>query len=182
MKELALHILDIVQNSIVAEAQSIRLTINESMKEDRLSIIITDDGTGMDESMLKKVADPFVTSRTTRKVGLGIPLLKQAAEECDGSLRIESQLKKGTTIEANFRHSHIDRVPLGDMPETVCTILLYGKDFDFVYEHLTDHGHMKFDTAEIRQVLQDTPLTHPDVIVWIRENLSEELQSIQSRA
>ncbi|RQD70634.1 MAG: ATP-binding protein [Tindallia sp. MSAO_Bac2] len=178
MKELALHILDIVQNSITADAKRINLKIAESIKDDELTIVVEDDGFGMDEEMLMKVTDPFVTSRTTRKVGLGIPLLKQAAEECEGSLRIHSEVNSGTTIKATFQHSHIDRVPLGDIPETICTILLYGRDFDLLYEHLTDQGQFKFDTAEIRQVLQETPLTHPDVIVWIRESLTEELRSI----
>lgn len=181
MKEIALHILDIIQNSIVANAQLIQLKVSESIKEDYLRIVIIDDGTGMDESLLKKVTDPFVTSRTTRKVGLGIPLLKQAAEDCEGSLSIESQVGKGTTIEASFQHSHIDRVPLGDMAETVCTILLYGNEFDFTYEHSTDVGYMKFDTREIRQVLQETPLTHPEVITWIREKLIEDIKSVDSK-
>ncbi|SFH45760.1 Histidine kinase-, DNA gyrase B-, and HSP90-like ATPase [Tindallia magadiensis] len=182
MKELALHILDILQNSIAAKATLIRLNINESIKKDELVIIVQDDGFGMDEETLKRVTDPFFTSRTIRKVGLGIPLLKQAAEECEGLLTIDSKVNEGTVLKVVFQHSHIDRAPLGNISETICTILLSGKDFEFEYGHCTDNGQMKFSTIDIKKVLKETPITHPDVIAWIRDNVNSELKLIGASA
>ena len=116
MRELSLHILDIAQNSIKAEAECLRIAVIEDLINDKLTIKIKDDGTGMDADTVKKVVDPFYTTRTTRKVGLGIPLFKLSAEQCGGYFEIKSQLGIGTEITAVFKHSHIDRVPLGNMP------------------------------------------------------------------
>lgn len=178
MKELALHILDIVQNSISAEAQLIQIKVDENRNSDTLKIEIIDDGHGMDEELLSRVTDPFTTTRTTRRVGLGLPLLKQAAEECNGGLAITSRKNEGTRVSIWFQHSHIDRVPLGNMVDTIVTLLLNGSHFDLQYVHSVDQHQMTFDTREIRQVLGDVPLDHPDVIEWVKQSLQDEIMEL----
>ncbi|MDW7671149.1 MAG: ATP-binding protein [Bacillota bacterium] len=178
MKELALHILDIVQNSIVAKAALIQIEIEENTDSDLLKIDIIDDGHGMDEELLRRVTDPFTTTRTTRRVGLGLPLLKQAAEECNGGLQIHSRLNEGTTVNIWFQHSHIDRVPLGDMVETIITLLLNGNHFDLHYKHRVNQKEMSFDTREIREILGDVPFSHPDVISWVKRSLQDEIEEL----
>jgi len=123
MRELALHILDIAENSISAGASKIKILVYENTAEDLLTITIEDNGKGMDAEMVEKIIDPFTTSRTTRQVGLGIPFFKAAAESCNGAFTIKSQLGIGTKIEASFQHSHIDRMPLGDLSSTLHTLL-----------------------------------------------------------
>lgn len=178
MKELALHILDIVQNSISAKASLIQIEIEENTDSDRLQINIIDDGHGMDEDLLKRVTDPFTTTRTTRRVGLGLPLLKQAAEECNGGLQIRSRLNEGTTVTIWFQHSHIDRVPLGDMVETIITLLLNGNHFDLCYNHRVNQNEMSFDTREIREILGDVPFSHPEVMSWVKQSLHDEIKEL----
>jgi len=178
MKELSLHILDIVQNAIVANAANILVSIEENMTDDKLFITISDDGDGMDEHYVKQVIDPFTTSRKTRRVGMGLPLLKQAAIECDGDLKIESTLNVGTKVDIWFQHSHINRVPIGNMVETIVTLLIGGSHFDLQYMHKINEQQMTFDTREIKQVLWDVPLSHPDVIQWIRQSLQDEIMEL----
>ncbi len=124
MRELALHLLDIAENSVAADAGKIQIEVSEDTLADRLKMSVEDDGRGMDEALVARVVDPFVTSRTTRKVGLGIPLLKAAAEACKGGLTIQSALGKGTRIEVEFQRSHIDRMPLGDLGATFLTLVV----------------------------------------------------------
>ncbi|MFQ5867356.1 MAG: ATP-binding protein [bacterium] len=135
MEDLSLHILDIVENSIVAQAKKIEISIIENIKEDLLTVKIKDDGKGMDEEMIKKSLDPFFTTKTTKKVGLGLPLLAQAAEESGGKLEIESEVGKGTTIMATFKLSHPDRRPLGNMKETMKILTVAHPEIKFIFEH-----------------------------------------------
>ena len=126
MEDLSLHILDIAENAIAARAKRIEISVVEEPREDRLTIEIQDDGIGMDEEVSQKAVDPFFTTRSSRRVGLGLSLMAQAAQEAGGSLRIESELGKGTKVTATFQYHHIDRKPLGSMVETMMT-LLFGK-------------------------------------------------------
>jgi len=178
VKELSLHILDIVQNAISAEADNILIFIDENMMDDKLTITIIDDGSGMDEHYTKQVVNPFTTSRKTRRVGMGLPLLKQAAIECMGDLMIESTLHVGTKVEVWFQHSHINRVPIGNMVETIIALLINGSHFNLQYTHKINEQQMIFDTREIRQILGDVPLNHPDVIEWIRKSLQGEIMEL----
>lgn len=181
MRELSLHILDIAQNSIVAEAKTLRIAIIESIKKDRLVIKMKDDGRGMDEETVKKVTDPFFTSRTTRKVGLGIPLFKASAEQCGGYFEIFSQLGIGTEIIAEFQHTHIDRVPLGNMPETISTILNVCDDMDLIYTHCFEDKKFTLNSKEIKKLLDGVPISNLDVIQWLREYIKEGLYEIGVR-
>ena len=180
MRELSLHILDIAQNSIKAEAECLRIVVIEDLVADKLTIKIKDDGTGMDSDTVLKVIDPFYTTRTTRKVGLGIPLFKISAEQCDGYFDIKSQLGAGTEIIAVFKHSHIDRVPLGNMPETIVTIINGCDNMDLVYTHTYNGATFTLNTKEIKKLLDGVPISNLDVITWLREYITEGLNEIMN--
>jgi anti-sigma regulatory factor (Ser/Thr protein kinase) len=180
MRELALHVLDLTQNSIYADASLIMISVNEDLKKDLLTIIIEDNGCGMEEEKAARAKDPFVTSRTSRKVGLGIPLMLAACQRCEGDLRIESQLKVGTKLTAAFKHSHIDRAPIGNMAETMVSLVMTAQNIDFVYTHKINQKEFCFDTREIRQALgEDVPLGEPEVLDWIKGYIDEGLSNLR---
>lgn len=179
MKELSLHILDIVQNSITANATIIEIIITESIKDDLLKIRITDNGCGMSEELVKKVISPFTTTRTTRKVGLGISLFKAAAERCNGSFFIDSVVGEGTTIETSFQRSHIDRAPLGNMADTFAVLLSSKEGIDFIYKHSLDGDEFTVDTREIRKILgEEVSLLDYKVMEWIKGYITESLNNL----
>ena len=178
MRELSLHILDIIQNSLEAGATRIQLSIVEDLKSDLLTIKVEDNGRGMDAQLLARVLDPFFTTRTSRRVGLGLPLLAAAAQRCNGDLRIESQPGKGTTVTATFQHSHIDRAPLGNMEATLISPLLANPEVEFGYTHRVNDREFRFSTKEIRQQLGGIPLTYGPVIQWLREFIAENLAAL----
>lgn len=169
MRELAQHILDVVENSLEAGAQHLTIEIDENLTEDRLIIRVSDDGRGMDAETMRRAVDPFFTTRTTRRVGLGLSLLKAAAEHCNGRFAISSEPNKGTTVMAEFQHSHVDRAPLGDMPATLMAILLSEHPADVKYVHRVDDRTFAFDSAEIREILGEVPLIYPSVREWLLE-------------
>jgi anti-sigma regulatory factor (Ser/Thr protein kinase) len=172
MRELSLHILDALENALEAGATCVDLTIEEDLTTDRLTITVQDDGRGMDEEQLKRIYDPFFTTRTTRHVGLGVPLFKAAAERCNGELTVTSQPGKGTTLWAVFQHSHIDRAPLGDVAGTLLAFILSGA-CDLCYVHRVTGEAFEFHTADIRAELGDIPLTHSAVRNWLQEFIAE---------
>lgn len=182
MRELSLHILDIAQNSIVADAEEIRIAIIEDHREDRLAICIKDDGRGMDQETVKKVIDPFYTTRTTRKVGLGIPMFKQAAELCEGSFSITSSPGVGTDIVAEFKHSHIDRMPLGNMSDTLITIINSNEKIDLMYTHTIDEEKFTLSTRDIKKTLGELPITNLDVLIWLRDYIKENLEEMYEKS
>lgn len=179
MKELSLNILDITYNSIKAEATEIRITVKESVRQNLVEISIQDNGCGMDEAFLSRVTDPFVTTRTTRKVGLGIPLLKQSAEDTDGRFEIRSKVGEGTTTYASFRLDHLDRAPIGDMSSTLTSLIQANDRIRFIYRHDTDQGSFVLDTDELKEQLGDIPLSTPEILNWIGEYVVENLEEIQ---
>lgn len=176
MRELSLHIMDILENSITAKANFIEVEINEKINQDMLIISVLDNGSGMNSEMLKKVTDPFVTSRTTRKVGLGISLFKSACERCEGDFIITSQLGKGTNIIATMKYSHIDRAPIGKIEDTLATILL-NMDIDILYVHKVNEKEFIFDSRKIREIAGED-LSSPDILMWIKEYISENIENI----
>ena len=178
MKELALHILDIAQNSIVAGASQIKIEINEAVDLDLLEITISDDGYGMDEVEQKKAIDPFYTSRTTRRVGLGLSLFKLAAEQCEGRLTITSQKGVGTEVKATFKYSHIDRVPLGNITDTLITLIQANANIDYLYTHYYNSKKIYFDTIEIKEVLKEVEITNIQVLSWLKEYIDSELKEL----
>jgi anti-sigma regulatory factor (Ser/Thr protein kinase) len=182
MNEISLHILDIVQNSIVAGARQIAMVIEEDMAHDRLTIVITDDGCGMDEDMALSVQDPFTTTRTTRKVGLGIPLFRAGCLGCDGEFSIKSEPGKGTTVTGSYKMSHIDRPPMGNLADTVYMLVAANPEFGIAYTHTVGSKVFDFSTAEIKQALGDVPLDNPDVTQWIRQYLNEAEKDLHGGA
>ncbi len=163
MKELALHILDIVQNATRAGATEVHISICENVQNNMYHIAITDNGLGMSEEVQNKVLDPFYTTRTTRKIGLGLPLLYQNARLAEGDIQIDSQPNKGTSIKAWFKHDHLDRLPAGDIPGTLMLIFQGNPHVRFVYSHNTDKGQFVFDTKQIKNALEcNDPWNVPD--------------------
>ncbi len=182
MRELSLNILDIAQNSLSAGAGLVTLTVDEDSGADSLTLRVEDDGRGMDADTLQRVRDPFYTTRTTRKVGMGIPLFRMAAEMTGGSLDIVSEPGKGTAVTASFSLSHIDRMPLGDMAGTVTALIRLNPGVDFVYRHTVDGRSFEMDTRELRAQLGDGPLSEPDVMEWIDGYLREQEDSLGGTA
>ncbi len=179
MRDLSLHVLDIVENSIAAGAKNIKIIINENIEKDVLTLTIQDNGKGIDKKTLDKVIDPFYSTKKIRRIGLGLSMLAQATKEADGSFNIESQKGKGTAITATFVYSHIDRKPIGDMAETLITLVAtQGLNVDFIYEHHKNSHGFIFDTKSIKQELKDLPLNDPEVINHLRRNLNEELEKL----
>ena len=182
MRELTLHLLDIAQNSVSARAASITISVIEDTQADRLHLAVEDDGSGMDADTVQRVVDPFVTSRTTRSVGLGIPLLKAAAEACEGYLEIHSQKGIGTRIDVEFQRSHIDRMPLGNLGETFLTLLVGCPEIHWRLVYQYDSNIFEFDDTEIKQTLEGIPLSEPTVLAYLREVLQDGIAQLQPAA
>lgn len=177
MKDLSLHILDIAHNSIRAKAKNITIKIAEDTEQDRLSISITDDGSGMSAEQVASITDPFFTTRTTRKVGLGIPLIKQRADECNGSFSIESELGEGTKLIMDFQRSHIDLPELGDLAGVISGICCSHPDIRFKFDYHTPQIEFHFDTEEVLEVLDGLPINTPEVEMFIREMIEGSIES-----
>ncbi|MDI3479413.1 MAG: hypothetical protein PWQ14_559 [Rikenellaceae bacterium] len=176
MKEIVDHIIDIVNNSISAGAHNIIIDIQESATNDYLKISIIDDGKGIDENTIKKITDPFFTTKKDKKVGLGISLLKSQAELAGGSFHIKSELNKGTEIKATFQLSHIDRQPMGDIAGTIILLITSHSNIHFIYKHQTDDGVFQLDTTEIKDILNDicnNNIMRRSLKEYIEENLKK---------
>lgn len=179
MKDLSLHILDIVQNSTRANATLVEIIIEEDAQTNLMSITIKDNGKGMSPEMVKQVEDPFVTSRTTRKVGLGIPLFKQSAAQSGGELHISSEVGIGTTVVATFQMDNIDTPPWGDLPGVVAMLSSGNPEVDFVYDHSYNGNHYTFDTREVKEVLDGIPISEPQIANFLKEMIAENLDEIR---
>jgi hypothetical protein len=180
MKTLSLNILDIFQNSIRAKSDLISLEIKESVASDTYMITITDNGTGIPEKILDNVTDPFITTRTKRRMGLGIPLLKYHAELTGGWLKIKSEEEKGTTITASFSNSHIDRQPLGDIAGVLIMMIAANPDIEFLYFHSTDKGDFRFSTLETKKYLETNTLNERELLDNIGTMICENLKEINA--
>jgi len=175
MEDFSLHILDIAENSIRAGATLIKIRIEEDVDNNLLLITISDNGKGMDEEMLKKATDPFFTTKGTRRIGLGLPLLAQAARESMGDFRITSEKGRGTVIEARFQYNHIDRKPIGDMTQTLIVLITANPDIDFLYEQINNRGHRVIDTREIKKSTGNEPVSLQKLIKIIRNTLDASM-------
>jgi hypothetical protein len=184
MREISLHLLDIAENSVAAGALNIRIEVHEDINNDILQASVEDDGRGMDAETAKSVLDPFYTTRTTRKVGLGIPLLKLAAEQSEGGLSLASQPGQGTRVEVTFRHSHIDRMPLGDLASTFLAVLVAYPHIHWIFNYrVTQAGgereEFTFDDTELKAELGDLPMTEPEILSFVRAMLEEGVGAIK---
>lgn len=178
MRELSLNILDIAQNSISAGASLIEIEVNESSPEGELVITIGDNGCGMDSEKLARVQDPFFTTRTTRKVGMGIPLFKMSAEMTGGSFSITSEIGKGTRTKARYKTDSIDFTPLGDVGSTMVLLITMNTDRDFIYKRAKDGKSFELDTREIKETLGDVAINEPEVVEWLRGYIAEQTEII----
>lgn len=176
MRELALNILDIVENSVKANATLVEIDV--IAKDNLLTIAIKDDGKGMSKEFLAKVTDPYTTTRTTRKVGMGLPLLKMEAEMSGGSFKIESELGVGTTVTTCFEINHIDRPPLGDLGETMSTLLCNGDLVDYVLKYSVDDVGFSLDTRELKNELDGISLDEPEVLLFVKNYIRENISQI----
>ena len=180
MNELSLYILDLVQNSVAAKATRIWISVHIHPEKDEITVVLQDNGCGMDEAFLKNVVSPFTTTRKTRRVGLGIPMIKQLCEMCEGEFGIESEVGKGTRLTLKFRLSHVDLPPMGDLSETIVSLINgspEGIEFQFSYTY--GEETFEFSTEEIRAVLQGVSLNTPDVLLWIRDYLNEGIGEVR---
>ncbi len=182
-RELSNHVLDIAENGVNAGATLLTVEIGEDHAADRVWISIADNGRGMTPDMVRQVTDPWVTTRTTRKVGLGIPFFKQTAEVCGGDFAITSKLGEGTVTRASFQLSHLDRPPLGDLTATVLSLAVGYPGVDLFYHHQVDEQLFDFDTRAIREVLgAEVPFSDPEVLAFLRQMLEDGLNSLGSEA
>ena len=175
MKDLSMHIMDIVQNSVRANSNLIQIEVNEQPEQNLLSIKFQDDGYGMDQDTLKRVTDPFYTSRSTRKVGLGLPLLMQNAEQAGGKIEISSELGKGTSLISEFEHNHIDRPPWGDIGGTIALIMSGNPNIEFRYVHIFKDKIFEIDSRIIKKELDGVPIQRPEIIRFIKNMIVENL-------
>lgn len=180
MRTLSEHILDIVQNSITAKATLIEIIVKEDNKKDLCSLIIKDNGCGMNEDILKNATNPFFTSRVTRKVGLGLSLLKQNAEQANGSFEVNSKIEKGTVVKAVFQLSNVDKPPLGDIWNTYYLTILSHNNLDINYQHKTGKGEFLVQSSEIKEILGDVPLKQENIKDAIIELIKNNLNDIEA--
>jgi anti-sigma regulatory factor (Ser/Thr protein kinase) len=187
MREIALHLLDIAENSVAAQSRNICMAVYENLQSDLLLVSVADDGRGMSEKTAQQVLDPFYTTRTTRKVGLGIPLLKLAAEMSEGELNLITEQGKGTKVTASFRHSHIDRMPLGDLSMTFLTLLISYPHIHWVFIYqITDRlgqiHEFNFDDCELKETLDNMSMTEPSILKFVRSMLEEGIKPLALQA
>ena len=180
MKDISLHLLDILQNSVYAGATEIVVEMQEDSSKGIVELIITDNGKGMDAETLAKVTDAFFTTRTTRKVGLGLPLLKQNAERTGGSFMVTSEQGTGSKVEAVFCSHSIDMLPLGDIAGTLALTISSWPAIEFRYEHKTTFGDFSLKTTELKEILEGLPLNNPEVIKFMKEMITENLHEISA--
>ncbi len=182
MQELSMNVLDIAQNSVKANATIVQIILDFDIEQSKLKITIKDDGKGMSKEMLATVTDPFTTSRTTRKVGLGLPLIKMAAELTGGSLDIQSELNVGTEVNVIFTTGHIDLAPLGDMAGSISTLMQCNTHMDFIYTVKCDGEEFCASTIELKEVLGDVSLSEPSVALWVKDYIAENTEPIIKRS
>ena len=178
MRELSLNVLDIAQNSVSANASLIEIELTEDTKTNDLLIGIYDNGKGMTAEQVENVRDPFFTTRTTRKVGMGIPLFKFAAEITGGKLDIESEVGVGTKVRAYFKTDHLDFTPVGDMTSTMISLITMNLHIDFLYRRKIDGREFTLDTRQLKEILGDVPLNEPSIAMWIQQYINENTKQL----
>jgi len=183
MDELSLNILDIAQNSIAAEATLVEIDVKEDSNADRLTLTVKDNGRGMSEDFLEKVHDPFITTRTTRKIGLGISFLKEAAEITGGFIFLKSKPGVGTVVTAVFVMSHIDRQPIGNLTETIITLVTLNPKIDFIIRYIVNENEFLFSTEEVKELIgEDTGLSSPPIVSFLTEYIKEHIENLSGGA
>ncbi len=181
MQDLSMHILDVCYNSVAAKAKNLYIRIEKNYKLDVLKILIIDDGFGMSEETLKKVTNPFYTTRTTRKIGLGVPLMKETCEMCNGSFKISSRPKIGTVIDMNLQLSHIDLMPMGDLGQTIFTLINADPNLEYQLEYICDDKSYIFSTVEVKEVLDGVDINSPEILLYLKDLINENIKEVEKR-
>lgn len=176
MQEIAMNILDIAYNSIKAKANLIEIIIHDSSKLNIINIQIIDNGKGMDEQTVKNVTNPFYTTRTTRKVGLGVPMFKENIEATGGTFKIESEVGKGTIVTGEFVKDHLDTPPMGNIVDTIITLIQADDKIDYLFKYTKDESNFILDTKEVKKILDGVPINQPEIIIWLKDYIKEGLQ------
>lgn len=181
LEDLSQHVLDIAENSVAAEATAVLVEINEDRLGDMLSMVIEDNGKGMTPDFLEKATNPFTTTRTTRRIGMGLPFLKQSTELCGGNFILKSAVGVGTRTEASFKYSSIDRPPMGDMPSTVMALIMGHPEIDWIYRHLIDGREFSVSSLDLVEVLEDRELLRTtEVGLWVRDQITEGIAELEA--
>jgi hypothetical protein len=180
MEDISLHVLDIAENSVSAGATLIAITLSEHTALELFILSVEDNGRGIPDEIREKVLDPFTTTRVTRKVGLGLSLLAQSAEDTGGDLTIRPGKDSGTVVTATFRRSHIDMKPLGDMAETLAVLISGKPDVDFLFTYKRNGSTFSFDTRLIKKELADLPINSPPVLLFLRNYLAESIRDMEN--
>ena len=175
-----MHVYDLMENSTAANSTEVRLTIRDSIRDNDFHFTIEDNGKGMTPEFLAKVTDPYTTSRTTRKVGVGLPLIKMNTENCGGGMKITSEVGKGTRLELWFQHNHWDRPPMGDLTGTLVMLVSQHEDIHFIITYTTDEGEFVFDTDEIKEALDGMSMNDLTIIRYLKEMVAENLAEIHA--
>ena len=182
MQDLAMQIMEIMQNSISAHASAITLQFTDSMKDNRITFKISDNGSGMSEDTVKKITNPFITSRMTRKIGMGLAFLKQTCDQCDGSLEIVSRLQKGTAVTAVLRRDCIDTPPTGDLGELMMECIQANEKIAYRFEYRSDQGCFSFDTDSVVKELDGVSICEPNILLWIKEFVNQGIQQAKEES
>lgn len=178
MKDLSLYVLDIAMNSINADAKSLQIIIDIKHSKDLMTISIIDDGCGIDGKLLKVIFDPFTTTRKERRVGLGLSLFKEIANQCDGDVHVTSKLGAGTSVIGTFKTSSIDLPPIGNMAHTIVSLIIANKNLNLTFNLKVDDKNFSFDTTKIKKILGDVNMTEISILHWISEYLKENIETI----
>lgn len=181
MKELSLHLLDIIMNSVRGEADTIKILVTELPSKNTLELVVEDNGKGIPEDMLKQIKDPFVTSRTSRKVGLGIALFNDTCKQCNGHLEIDSVLGQGTKVVATMDYENIDRPPMGDLGTTLINVFSSYDDIHFFYTHRVENETFKVSVDELKVLLDGVPLSTPEVYTWTQQYITENIMELYDK-
>ena len=179
MEDLAMHILEILMNSIHALSKNIKFTIHDSSLNDKIIMIVEDDGKGMSEEQVAKISSPFMTGRTTRKVGLGVAFLKALTEQCNGEFNVSSSIGIGTTVKASVQKSFIDTPPMGDLGEIIMECIQADDQIDYLFIYKTDLDEFIFDTKEIKKELEGLSLQEPSILLWIKDYINQNINSLK---
>lgn len=177
MQDLAMHVLDIAYNSIRGKGKNISIDLLNSVNENRIEISIEDDGCGMSEEQLKHVTDPFYTTRTTRKIGLGVAFFKELADQCEGQFSISSKVDQGTKIAVSLKKDHWDTPPWGDLAGSLSTLIQADPLIDYVITYRSDSNTICIDTKEIKAILGDVSINEPDIILWVQDYIKQQIES-----
>lgn len=181
MANLSMHLLDIAANSVKANATEIFIHFHDSGKEDQIFLEIRDNGKGMDDQMVQAVQDPFFTTRTTRRIGLGIPFFKELAEQCEGQFELESKVDVGTRIKCTMKKSNIDVPPRGDIGDAVILTLCMNEDIHVHFDYSSDEKQFRFDSLEIKEILGDVSICEAEISSWCKAYINEGIQEEEKR-